>query len=30
MTLGLIKDRGAGTGGAEDAAAPPVFVCGQL
>ncbi len=23
-------DRGAGTGGAEGAAAPPVFFCGQL
>ncbi len=24
------KSRGAGTGGAEGAAAPPVFFCGQL
>ncbi len=30
FTIWVHIDRGAGTGGAEGAAAPPVFFCGQL
>ncbi len=30
QSFSVLHDRGAGTGGAEGAAAPPVFFCGQL